>query len=109
MCPPQVRVIRPDRSRGSARACRRVVVGPGVNQHRGVTWHAPAPDRGFVIDPDVYGYGKGFMGRDNSIRMVYIRSGGHRPADAATNAVLTIRFRPLPELDGIEILPPAGR
>lgn len=72
---------------------------------RGETWRVPAPDRGFSIDTDAYGYGKGVELPDGSIYVVYIKTSGTSREDAATNAVLGVRFRILPDKDGVEILP----
>ena len=70
----------------------------------GKTWIAPHKDYGFLID-NTYGYGKGVQLADGSIWLVYIRSGGHAPGDASSNAVMNIRMRIRPDYSGIDLLP----
>jgi len=70
----------------------------------GKTWIAPNEKYGFLID-NTYGYGKGTQLPDGSIWLVYIKSGGHSPEDAKTNAVMNIRMRIRPDYSGIDLLP----
>ncbi len=70
----------------------------------GKTWIAPNEKYGFLID-NTYGYGKGTQLPDGSIWITYIKSGGHSPEDAKTNAVMNIRMRIRPDYSGIDLLP----
>ncbi len=70
----------------------------------GKTWIAPNEKYGFLID-NTYGYGKGVQLSDGSIWLVYIRSGGHAPGEASSNAVMNIRMRIRPDYSGIDLLP----
>ena len=74
----------------------------------GQTWLVPELDRGFTVDPSVYGYGKGIELADGSVYIVYIHTGGHRAEDAPTNAIWAIRLRVADDYQGIEVLPVPG-
>ena len=74
----------------------------------GQTWLVPQLDRGFAVDPSVYGYGKGIELADGSVYVVYIDTGGHAAADARSNAVWAIRLRVSDDHQGIQLLPVPG-
>ena len=74
----------------------------------GQTWLVPELDRGFTVDPSVYGYGKGIELADGSVYIAYIHTGGHRAEDALTNAIWAIRLRVTDDYQGIEVLPVPG-
>jgi len=79
----------------------RVMLSPD----NGRTWHGPAKDIGYSVDPSVYGYSSPVLLPDGTIYLVYIHTGGHRPADARTQALWALRIRINENADGIEILP----
>lgn len=72
----------------------------------GATWIAPAPDHGFGVDADAYGYGAGVVMPDDSLLIIYQKTGSHRAVDAKDNSLLTIRLRVRPNHAGIDLLPP---
>ena len=74
----------------------------------GQTWLVPQLDRGFAVDPSVYGYGKGIELADGSVYVVYIDTGGHASDDARSNGIWAIRMRVSDDYQGIELLPAAG-
>jgi hypothetical protein len=74
----------------------------------GLTWVAPAPNYGFLIDSS-YGYGKAMELPDGSFYTVHISSGGHAANDAGNNAVWCVRFRIRPDRAGIDLLPAPNR
>lgn len=75
----------------------------------GKTWVAPAPDRGFVVDKSVYGYGKGIELPDGSVFIAYINTGAHSTIDAQNEAIWGIRLKVRADRSGIELLPAPGR
>lgn len=79
----------------------RVVLSPD----NGRTWHGPEEGVGYAVDPSVYGYSHPMLNPDGTIFLVYIHKGGHRPADARTQALWALRIRIKDNADGIEILP----
>ena len=79
----------------------RVMLSPD----NGLTWHGPAEGIGYSVDPSVYGYSHPVLLPDGTILLVYIHTGGHRPADARTQALWTLRIRIKDSADGIELLP----
>ena len=85
---PSVRVIQGGDSAQDYRQCRRMLVGPGVNQ------------------PDPYGQAVELS--DGSIWAAYIHTGGHATKDAKTEALWSIRLRVRRNPDGIELLPAPG-
>jgi hypothetical protein len=72
----------------------------------GQTWIAPAKDHGFLVDGDAYGYGAGVLLPDDSLYLIYQRTGSHRTADAQDNSLLSLRLRVRADHSGIELLPP---
>jgi hypothetical protein len=74
----------------------------------GQTWLVPQLDRGFAVDPSVYGYGKGTELVDGSVYVVYIDTGGHAADDARSNGIWAIRLRVSDDYQGIELLPAPG-
>jgi hypothetical protein len=74
----------------------------------GKTWYGPGDRYGYSVDPSVYGYCHPVLLDDGSIYVVYIHSGGHRPEEARTNALWSLRVRVFDSADGIEILPAPG-
>ena len=74
----------------------------------GATWIAPAKDHGFLVD-NSYGYGKPMELEDGSLFISYIATGGHGAADAANNAVRSIRMRVRDDHAGIDLLPAPNR
>jgi hypothetical protein len=74
----------------------------------GLTWIAPAKDRGFLVD-NSYGYGKGMLLPDGSLYIVYLATGGHRPEDAKSNAEWCIRLKVRDDHSGIELLKAPNR
>lgn len=79
----------------------RVMLSPD----NGHTWHGPAEGVGYAVDPSVYGYSNPELLPDGTVYLVYIHTGGHRPADARTQALWALRIRINDNADGIEILP----
>ncbi|MCK5527226.1 MAG: exo-alpha-sialidase [Candidatus Latescibacteria bacterium] len=78
------------------------------SRDEGETWLVPKKDRGFAVDPSVYGYGKGIELPDGSVYVVYIHTGGHKAEDAVSNAIWAIRMRVADDYQGIEVLPVPG-
>lgn len=78
------------------------------SRDEGQTWLVPRKDRGFAVDPSVYGYGKGIELADGSVYVVYIHTGGHRAEDAVSNAIWAIRLRVAEDYSGIQVLPVPG-
>ncbi|MFH1005949.1 MAG: sialidase family protein [Candidatus Latescibacterota bacterium] len=78
------------------------------SRDEGETWLVPEADRGFALDPSVYGYGKGIELSDGTVYVVYIHTGGHEGEDAVSNAIWAIRMRISKDFDGIEVLPVPG-
>lgn len=78
------------------------------SRDEGRTWLVPDMDRGFAVDPSVYGYGKGIELPDGSVYVVYIHTGGHKAEDAVSNAIWAIRLRIADDCSGIELLPVPG-
>lgn len=74
----------------------------------GRTWHGPAETMGYCVDPSAYGYCAPVVLPDGTVYLAYIHSGGHRPADARTQALWALRVRVHDNADGIEILPAPG-
>ncbi len=79
----------------------RVILSPDL----GRTWHGPAERHGYSVDPSVYGYSHPMLLPDGSVYLVYIHTGGHRPADARSEALWALRLRINDNADGIQILP----
>ncbi len=78
-----------------------------LSRDGGATWIAPAPDHGFLVDAS-YGYGKAMELPDGALFITYLSTGGHRAADARTNAVWCIRLRARPDGAGIDLEPARG-
>lgn len=78
------------------------------SRNGGETWLVPQMDRGFAVDPSVYGYGKGIVLPDGSVYVVYIHTGGHKSQDAVSNAIWAIRLRVTDDGQGIQLLPVPG-
>lgn len=78
------------------------------SRDEGETWLVPETDRGFAVDPSVYGYGKGIELPDGSVYVVYIHTGGHRAKDAVSNAIWAMRLRVAEDDSGIQVLPAPG-
>ncbi len=79
----------------------RVMLSPD----NGHTWHGPEKQIGYAVDPSVYGYSHPMLMPDGTIFLVYIHTGGHKPADARTQALWALRIRINENAEGIEILP----
>ena len=79
-----------------------------LSPDNGHTWHVPKEQIGYAIDPSVYGYSHPVLLPDGTVYLVYIHTGGHRPADARTQALWSLRIRINDNADGIEILPAPG-
>ena len=75
----------------------------------GETWISPNEKYGFVIDKNVYGYGKGIELPDGSVFIAYIHTGGHSTKDAQTEAIWGVRVKVRSDHSGIDILPAPGR
>ena len=82
----------------------RVILSPD----NGRTWHGPGEGIGYSVDPSVYGYSHPMLLPDGTVYLVYIHTGGHKPADARTQALWALRIRINDNADGIEILPAPG-
>ncbi|MEA3476678.1 MAG: sialidase family protein [Bacteroidota bacterium] len=82
----------------------RVILSPD----NGRTWHGPGEGIGYAIDPSVYGYSHPMLLPNGTVYLVYIHTGGHKPADARTQALWALRIRINDNADGIEILPAPG-
>lgn len=78
------------------------------SRDEGETWLVPEMDRGFAVDPSVYGYGKGIELPDGSVYVVYIHTGGHKAEDAVSNGIWAIRLRVAGDYSGIQLLPVPG-
>ena len=78
----------------------RVILSPD----NGRTWHGPEEGIGYSVDPSVYGYSHPMLLPDGTVYLVYNHSGGHKPADARTQALWALRIRIKNNADGIEIL-----
>ena len=78
------------------------------SRDQGRTWLVPESDRGFGVDPSVYGYGKGIELPDGSVYVVYINTGGHAAEDAVGNGIWAIRLRVRDDDQGIDLLPVPG-
>ena len=79
-----------------------------LSRDLGITWHGPADTYGYAVDPGVYGYSHPVLLPDGSVYVVYLHSGGHRAADARTEAIWGLKVRVPDSADGIEILPAPG-
>lgn len=82
----------------------RVILSPD----NGRTWHGPREGIGYSVDPSVYGYSHPMLLPDGTVYLVYIHTGGHKPADARTQALWALRIRIKDNADGIEILSVSG-
>ena len=82
----------------------RVVLSPDG----GRTWHGPGDHYGYSVDPTVYGYSHPMLLPDGTVYLVYIHTGGHRAADARTEALWALRVGVHESADGIDILPAPG-
>ena len=82
----------------------RVILSPD----NGKTWHGPKKHIGYSVDPSVYAYSHPMLLPDGTIYLVYLHTGGHRPAHARTEALWTIRIRINENADGIQLLPSPG-
>ena len=82
----------------------RVILSPD----NGYTWHGPEESIGYSVDPSVYGYSHPMVLPDGTVYLVYNHTGGHKPADARTQALWALRIRINDNADGIEILPAPG-
>ncbi len=78
----------------------RVMLSPDNGQ----TWHGPKEHIGYAVDPSVYGYSDPMLLPDGTIYLVYIHTGGHRPADARTEAIWALRIRIKKHANGIELI-----
>jgi sialidase-1 len=78
------------------------------SRDQGQTWLIPEADRGFAVDPSVYGYGKGIELPDGSVYVVYINTGGHKSKDAMSNGIWAIRLRVREDGEGLDLLPVPG-
>ncbi|MFV2066420.1 MAG: sialidase family protein [Pirellulales bacterium] len=74
----------------------------------GRTWNGPGEGYGYRIDPSVYGYSHPMLLPDGTIFLVYLHTGGHRPADARTEALWGLRVKIHDDAGGVDILPAAG-
>ncbi len=79
----------------------RVMLSPD----NGHTWHGPTEGIGYAVGPSVYGYSHPMVLPDGTVYLVYIHTGGHRPADARTQALWALKIRINDNADGIELLP----
>ena len=79
-----------------------------LSRDAGRTWYGPGDHFGFAVDPGVYGYSHPMVLPDGTIYIVYIHTGGHRTADARTEAIWALRVRVHDQADGIDILPAPG-
>ena len=94
-----------------------------LSPDNGHTWHGPESvaeenvppggngkgNMGYRVDPSVYGSNSNpIILPDGTIYIVYLRSGGHYPYDARTQALWSIRVQINESADGIKLLPSPG-
>ena len=80
-----------------------------LSSDNGHTWHGPEEKIGYRVDPAVYGSNSNpILLPDGTIYIVYLRSGGHYPYDARTQALWSIRVQINDSADGIRLLPSPG-
>ncbi len=80
-----------------------------LSSDNGHTWHGPEEKIGYRVDPAVYGSSSNpILLPDGTIYVVYLRSGGHYPYDARTQALWSIRVQINDSADGIKLLPSPG-
>ncbi len=82
----------------------RVILSPDGGQ----TWYGPGESYGYSVDPSVYGYSHPMLLPNGEVYLVYNHSGGHKPADARTQAIWAIGVRVHDDAKGIEIVPAPG-
>jgi len=82
----------------------RVILSPDG----GETWHGPGDCYGYGVDLSVYGYCHAMLLPDGTAYLVYLHTGGHRAADARTEALWALRVKVHDEADGVDILPAPG-
>lgn len=75
-----------------------------LSSDNGQTWHGPGEGIGYSVDPSVYGYSHPMLLPDGTVYLVYNHTGGHKPADARTQAIWALRIRINDKADGIKIL-----
>jgi photosystem II stability/assembly factor-like uncharacterized protein len=71
----------------------------------GLSWIAPAPNHGFLVD-NCYGYGKAMEMPDGTLLIVDQDTGGHTTADAKRMSLRLIRVRIRADHSGIDLLNP---
>ncbi len=79
-----------------------------LSRDQGKTWRGPGDHYGYAVDPSVYGYSHPMLLEDGTVYIVYIHTGGHRTADARTNALWASRVRIHEAGDGIDLLAAPG-
>ncbi len=74
----------------------------------GKTWNGPGEGYGYSVERSTYGYCHPMLLPDGTVYVVYLHTGGHRPADARTQALWGLRVRIHDDAGGIDILPAPG-